>query len=55
MATGIRATLGDGRVALIVGDVVGHGITAAADMALIRGMMSALLHQASPCPASSPK
>ena len=36
--------LGDGRVALIVGDVVGHGITAAADMALIRGMMSALLH-----------
>ena len=36
--------LGDGRIALIVGDVVGHGITAAADMALIRGMMSALLH-----------
>jgi len=36
--------LGEGRIALIVGDVVGHGITAAADMALIRGMMSALLH-----------
>jgi hypothetical protein len=36
--------LGDGKIALIVGDVVGHGITAAADMALIRGMMSALLH-----------
>jgi hypothetical protein len=36
--------LGAGRMALIVGDVVGHGITAAADMALIRGMISALLH-----------
>ena len=36
--------LGEGKIALIVGDVVGHGITAAADMALIRGMMSALLH-----------
>ncbi len=36
--------LGEGRIALIVGDVVGHGITAAADMALVRGMMSALLH-----------
>ena len=36
--------LGDGKIALIVGDVVGHGITAAADMALIRGMISALLH-----------
>jgi serine phosphatase RsbU (regulator of sigma subunit) len=36
--------LGEGRIALIVGDVVGHGITAAADMALIRGMISALLH-----------
>jgi serine phosphatase RsbU (regulator of sigma subunit) len=31
-------------MAFIVGDVVGHGITAAADMALIRGMISALLH-----------
>lgn len=36
--------LGPGRMAFIVGDVVGHGITAAADMALIRGMISALLH-----------
>ena len=36
--------LGQGRMAFIVGDVVGHGITAAADMALIRGMISALLH-----------
>jgi serine phosphatase RsbU (regulator of sigma subunit) len=36
--------LHEGNIALIVGDVVGHGITAAADMALIRGMMSALLH-----------
>jgi|tagenome__1003787_1003787.scaffolds.fasta_scaffold20913857_2 serine phosphatase RsbU (regulator of sigma subunit) len=36
--------LGDGRVAFVVGDVAGHGITAAADMALIRGMISALLH-----------
>ncbi len=36
--------LGSGRAAFIVGDVVGHGITAAADMALIRGMISALLH-----------
>ncbi len=36
--------LGSGRVAFIVGDVVGHGITAAADMALVRGMISALLH-----------
>ncbi len=36
--------LGEGKIALIVGDVVGHGITAAADMALIRGMISALLH-----------
>ena len=41
--------LGSGRMAFIVGDVVGHGITAAADMALIRGMISALLHaQVSP-------
>jgi serine phosphatase RsbU (regulator of sigma subunit) len=31
-------------MAVVVGDVTGHGITAAADMALIRGMMSALLH-----------
>jgi serine phosphatase RsbU (regulator of sigma subunit) len=32
------------RIAVVVGDVVGHGIAAAADMALIRGMVSALLH-----------
>jgi serine phosphatase RsbU (regulator of sigma subunit) len=38
--------LGDGKIALVVGDVVGHGVTAAADMALIRGMISALLHAA---------
>jgi serine phosphatase RsbU (regulator of sigma subunit) len=36
--------LDEGKLALIVGDIVGHGITAAADMSLIRGMMSALLH-----------
>jgi len=36
--------LDEGKIALIVGDVVGHGLTAAADMALIRGMISALLH-----------
>jgi serine phosphatase RsbU (regulator of sigma subunit) len=36
--------LSDSRMALVVGDVVGHGIPAAADMALIRGMISALLH-----------
>ena len=35
-----RLLLGSGRAAFIVGDVVGHGITAAADMALIRGMIS---------------
>jgi serine phosphatase RsbU (regulator of sigma subunit) len=38
--------LGEGKIALVVGDVVGHGLTAAADMALIRGMISALLHAA---------
>jgi serine phosphatase RsbU (regulator of sigma subunit) len=36
--------LGDDRIAVVVGDVNGHGISAAADMALIRGMVSALLH-----------
>jgi hypothetical protein len=36
--------LGANRMALVVGDVTGHGIAAAADMALIRGMVSALLH-----------
>jgi serine phosphatase RsbU (regulator of sigma subunit) len=40
--------LGEGKIALVVGDVVGHGITAAADMALVRGMMSALLHSQVP-------
>jgi chemotaxis family two-component system sensor kinase Cph1 len=32
------------RIALVVGDVTGHGVAAAADMALIRGMVTALLH-----------
>ena len=36
--------LGRSKMAVVVGDVAGHGITAAADMALIRGMISALLH-----------
>jgi serine phosphatase RsbU (regulator of sigma subunit) len=36
--------LGDQRLALVVGDVTGHGLTAAADMALLRGMITALLH-----------
>ena len=36
--------LGDTRMALVVGDITGHGIAAAADMALVRGMVSALLH-----------
>ena len=36
--------LDDGAVAVVVGDVVGHGLAAAADMALIRGMVTALLH-----------
>jgi hypothetical protein len=40
--------LGDSRIALVVGDVTGHGITAAADMALIRGMISALLYAGIP-------
>ena len=35
--------LDDGRLALVVGDVVGHGLSAAADMALMRGMVTALL------------
>ena len=33
-----------GRIALVVGDVTGHGVAAAADMALMRGMVTALLH-----------
>jgi hypothetical protein len=32
------------RIALVVGDVTGHGVAAAADMALLRGMVTALLH-----------
>jgi serine phosphatase RsbU (regulator of sigma subunit) len=32
------------RLALVVGDVAGHGLSAAADMALLRGMITALLH-----------
>jgi serine phosphatase RsbU (regulator of sigma subunit) len=36
--------LGNTRMALVVGDITGHGIAAAADMALVRGMVSALLH-----------
>lgn len=34
---------GGSRLAVVVGDVVGHGLSAAADMALIRGMITALL------------
>ena len=40
--------LDGGRVALVVGDVTGHGVAAAADMALIRGMVTALLHSGVP-------
>ncbi len=36
--------LDDQRLALVVGDVTGHGLAAAADMALLRGMITALLH-----------
>jgi serine phosphatase RsbU (regulator of sigma subunit) len=36
------------RLALVVGDVTGHGVAAAADMALIRGMITALLHSGVP-------
>jgi GAF domain-containing protein len=36
--------LGQTQMALVVGDVTGHGIAAAADMALVRGMVSALVH-----------
>jgi serine phosphatase RsbU (regulator of sigma subunit) len=36
--------LGDQQFALVVGDVAGHGLAAAADMALLRGMITALLH-----------
>jgi serine phosphatase RsbU (regulator of sigma subunit) len=34
----------EGHIAFVVGDVAGHGLTAAADMALLRGMITALLH-----------
>ena len=37
------ALLADGRLALVVGDVVGHGVEAAADMAQIRNLVSAFL------------
>jgi serine phosphatase RsbU (regulator of sigma subunit) len=40
--------LGPSSLAVVVGDVTGHGIAAAADMALIRGMISALLHSGLP-------
>jgi serine phosphatase RsbU (regulator of sigma subunit) len=40
--------LDGGRIALVVGDVTGHGVAAAADMALTRGMVSALLHSGVP-------
>jgi serine phosphatase RsbU (regulator of sigma subunit) len=36
--------LDEHRLALVVGDVTGHGLAAAADMALLRGMITALLH-----------
>jgi serine phosphatase RsbU (regulator of sigma subunit) len=36
--------LGESKIAIVVGDITGHGVAAAADMALIRGMMSALLY-----------
>ena len=36
--------LDDGTIAVVLGDVTGHGLTAAADMALIRGLITALLH-----------
>jgi serine phosphatase RsbU (regulator of sigma subunit) len=35
--------LDETRIAVVVGDVTGHGMSAAADMALIRGMVTALL------------
>jgi hypothetical protein len=36
--------LDENRVAFVVGDVTGHGMAAAADMALVRGMVTALLY-----------
>jgi hypothetical protein len=35
-------TLTDSRIAVVIGDMCGHGVAAAADMASIRGMISAL-------------
>ncbi len=40
--------LDGGRIALVVGDVTGHGLAAAADMSLIRGMVTTLLHSGVP-------
>lgn len=40
--------LSDSKMAAVVGDIAGHGIAAAADIALIRGMTSALLHAGIP-------
>jgi serine phosphatase RsbU (regulator of sigma subunit) len=40
--------LGKSGLAVVVGDVTGHGVAAAADMALIRGMITALLHSGVP-------
>jgi serine phosphatase RsbU (regulator of sigma subunit) len=40
--------LDEGQIALVVGDVTGHGVAAAADMALVRGMITALLHSGVP-------
>jgi hypothetical protein len=37
------SVLDDGRLVIVVGDVCGHGLGAAADMALVRGMITALL------------
>ena len=36
--------LDGGTTAFVLGDVTGHGLTAAADMALIRGLITGLLH-----------
>ena len=40
--------LGESKLAVVVGDVTGHGITSAADMVVIRGMVTALLHSGVP-------
>ena len=40
--------LDNDKVALVVGDVVGHGLAAAADMMIIRGMVTAVLHAGVP-------